>query len=155
MHPLAGLGVFLVDVAKGYLAGVVGLGIGGPWLGAACALAAVIGQILPLFAGFRGGKGVATTFGGYIGLHPAIAVAALVLWMVISLVVVRRFIPGTVLTLFALALVSLVAAGPAVFAYACAVAAIGVVVHRHDLAAWRRGEIPTVRQLLRDNRKRT
>ena len=155
VHPLAGLAVFLVDVAKGYLAGAAGSGIGGPEVGAVCALAAVIGQVLPVFAGFRGGKGVATTFGGYIGLQPAMAVAALVIWMVSSLVLVRRFIPGTVVSLLVLALLAGIAAGPAVLAYALGVAVIGIVVHRHDLAAWKRGEIPTVRQVLRDNRKRT
>jgi len=154
VHPLAGLAVFLIDVAKGYLAGVAGSGIGGPELGAVCALAAVLGQVLPVFAGFRGGKGVATTFGGYIGLQPAIAVAAIAVWMVTSLVVVRRFVPGTVVSLLLLAVLAAIAAGPAVLAYAIGVAVVGIVVHRHDLAAWSRGEIPTVRQVLRDNRKR-
>ena len=155
VHPLAGLAVFLFDVAKGYLAGAAGLGIGGPELGAVCALAAVIGQVAPVFAGFRGGKGVATSFGGYIGLNPAMAIAALVVWMVTSLLLVRRFVPGTVVSLLVLAVIAAIVAGPAVLVYALGVAVIGIVVHRHDLAAWRRGEIPTVRQVLRDNRKRT
>ena len=155
VHPLAGLAVFLIDTGKGYLAGVAGLGIGGPTVAALCALAAVIGQIAPVFAGFRGGKGVATTFGGYIALDPAIAIAALGLWALNSLVVVRRFVPGTVLTLLLLVALAALVAGPSLLGYAIGVALLGIVVHRHDLAAWRRGEIPTVRQALRDNRKRT
>jgi len=155
VHPLAGLAVFLVDATKGYLAGAAGLGLGGPELGSACALAAIVGQVVPVFSGFRGGKGVATSFGGYLGLNPAIAITALLLWLLNSLVLVRRFVPGTVVTMLVLVLIAKVAAGPAILAYAIGVAVIGIVVHRHDLAAWRRGEIPSVRQALRDNRRRT
>jgi glycerol-3-phosphate acyltransferase PlsY len=155
VHPLAGLAVFLIDVGKGYLAAVAGLGIGGLELAALCALAAVIGQVAPVFAGFRGGKGVATTFGGYIGLHPIIALAAIGLWALVSLAIVRRFVPGTVVTLVLLVAVVAITAERALVAYAIGVAVIGIVVHRHHLAAWRRGELPTVREALRDNRRRT
>ncbi|HEY8656894.1 MAG TPA: glycerol-3-phosphate acyltransferase [Candidatus Limnocylindria bacterium] len=155
VHPLAGLVVFLADVGKGYLAGAAGLGLGGPELGSVCALAAVVGQVVPVFSGLRGGKGVATTFGGYLGISPALAIAALGLWVLNSLVLVRRFVPATVVTLLLMALLAAIVAGPAVLGYAVAVAIIGILAHRHDLAAWRRGEIPSVRQALRDNRRRT
>lgn len=38
-----------------------------------CAIAVVIGHVFPLFAGFNGGKGVATSLGVIIGLHPPAA----------------------------------------------------------------------------------
>lgn len=38
-----------------------------------CGALAVVGHLFPVFAGFRGGKGVATMFGLVIGLHPAAA----------------------------------------------------------------------------------
>ena len=38
-------------------------------------LAAVIGHIFPIFAGFRGGKGVATLFGMIMAVQPVIAVS--------------------------------------------------------------------------------
>lgn len=38
-----------------------------------CGALAVVGHLFPVFAGFRGGKGVATMFGMVIGLHPAAA----------------------------------------------------------------------------------
>lgn len=38
-----------------------------------CGALAVTGHLFPVFAGFRGGKGVATLFGMIIGLHPAAA----------------------------------------------------------------------------------
>jgi glycerol-3-phosphate acyltransferase PlsY len=38
-----------------------------------CGTMAVFGHLFPVFAGFRGGKGVATMFGMLIGLHPLAA----------------------------------------------------------------------------------
>ena len=35
-----------------------------------CGMAAILGHVFPFFAGFRGGKGVATTFGVLLALHP-------------------------------------------------------------------------------------
>ncbi|ANI89196.1 acyl-phosphate glycerol 3-phosphate acyltransferase [Arachidicoccus ginsenosidimutans] len=77
-----GIFVMAVDIAKGAAAGLlvftlqkyashdtlqrtnlmIGLG-----------LAAVLGHIFPIFANFKGGKGVATLFGAIIALQPAVA----------------------------------------------------------------------------------
>ena len=46
------------------------------------ALAAIVGHIFPVYVGFRGGKGIATTGGAFLGLEPAagaIAIAAFAL----------------------------------------------------------------------------
>ena len=80
----AGTAVFLLDLAKGLVA-VWGLA---PWLARpvtpavqlACGLAAVVGHVFPVFLGFRGGKGVATTIGVLIGTVPLIAVVCLAVW---------------------------------------------------------------------------
>lgn len=72
----------LGDIGKGALA--VGLG---RWAGgsaeliAAIALAAVLGHLLPVFAGFRGGKGVATTLGVVVAAMPAVGALLLALWL--------------------------------------------------------------------------
>lgn len=44
-------------------------------------LAPIIGHIFPVFLKFKGGKGVATSFGVFSGLAPYIALSALVLWI--------------------------------------------------------------------------
>lgn len=46
-----------------------------------CALLAVIGHVLPVFAGFNGGKGVATSLGVIIGVHPPAALICLLLFL--------------------------------------------------------------------------
>src|SRR3977135_2358122 len=53
--PAAGIAVLIADLLKGAICGFGGVLISGSVLGDVCALAAVIGQIAPVFAGFRGG----------------------------------------------------------------------------------------------------
>jgi len=43
-------------------------------------LGAIVGHIYSLFLRFRGGKGVATSFGVFLALSPAIALTCLVIW---------------------------------------------------------------------------
>jgi len=77
----AGIPVMIVDVCKGYLAIYVAPMVASlfsevpvsPYIILAAAAAAVLGHTFPIFAGFRGGKGVATMLGVAIGLFPAAA----------------------------------------------------------------------------------
>lgn len=77
--------VITADIAKGSAAVLVGsLLLGEPWAAALGGIAAVAGHNWPLFAGFRGGRGVATAFGAFVAIDPLagvfiLAVAALVL----------------------------------------------------------------------------
>jgi glycerol-3-phosphate acyltransferase PlsY len=45
----------------------------------------VVGHILPLFANFRGGKGVATSLGVIIGINPELALICLAIFLVVFL----------------------------------------------------------------------
>ena len=72
----AGVAVVLVDVGKGLLAALVLAPIGAPSglrpeaLGLLAGAAAVAGHVWTVFAGFRGGKGIATAGGMLIGVAP-------------------------------------------------------------------------------------
>lgn len=85
---LFALGVVVIDIGKGVLAaGVVpGLAIPGveidpavsrEWLVVACAAAAVIGHVWPVYHRFRGGKGAATLIGTLLILAPKLVVVLL------------------------------------------------------------------------------
>lgn len=48
--------------------------------------AAVLGHIFPIFAGFRGGKGVATLVGAVTGIYPPVALLCFGVWFVVLMV---------------------------------------------------------------------
>lgn len=88
-----GIVVLLVDVAKGVLAVLIPSFFYGASTNDArinleliCAISAVIGHVFPLFAGFRGGKGVATSLGVIIGVHPPAAVMCIGIFLVVFIV---------------------------------------------------------------------
>jgi glycerol-3-phosphate acyltransferase PlsY len=90
----AGLPVLLLDVAKGFipvrlLPNFSGLEPDtGPWmwLRVALVLATVIGHLYPVFAGFKGGKGVATSLGGVLAVHPGAAGICVAVFTLVFLV---------------------------------------------------------------------
>lgn len=66
--------VLVGDISKGVVPALVGrMLFDDPWVAATGAAAAMCGHIWPVFAGFRGGRGVATAFGGILGLTPLLA----------------------------------------------------------------------------------
>ena len=77
----------LGDGLKGYLPVLAG-----HWLGAAPAVlgaagfAAFLGHLFPVFFGFKGGKGVATTLGVLLGLGWPIGVATAATWLALAAV---------------------------------------------------------------------
>ena len=62
--------VMLGDTAKGLGAGLLGWAIAGPNGAFAGATAAIVGHIWPVWTGFRGGKGVATSAGTVLAVFP-------------------------------------------------------------------------------------
>ncbi len=66
--------VVAADIAKGAVPALMGRVVfDSDGVAAFGAGAAVMGHIWPLFFGFRGGRGVATTFGGVLGLSPLVS----------------------------------------------------------------------------------
>lgn len=53
-------------------------------------LAVICGHDWSLFLGFKGGKGIATTFGVVFGLNPTISILALIIWGVV--VITTRYV---------------------------------------------------------------
>lgn len=77
-----GIGVLIVDMAKGVVAGIVGMAVGGDGGGYLAATTSIGGHIFPVWSRFRGGKGVATSAGACLAVFPVyfpidLAVAAI------------------------------------------------------------------------------
>jgi glycerol-3-phosphate acyltransferase PlsY len=73
------------DIGKGVLAVAAARWAGADSLVVALtALAAVLGHLYPVWAGFRGGKGVATTLGVVVGAMPAVGALVLTIWLAVA-----------------------------------------------------------------------
>jgi acyl phosphate:glycerol-3-phosphate acyltransferase len=73
MHSLGafwGAVVLVLDLAKGIAAGLVGRTLGGADAAYLAGSASVAGHVFPVWTGFRGGKGVATSAGACIAVFP-------------------------------------------------------------------------------------
>jgi acyl phosphate:glycerol-3-phosphate acyltransferase len=89
----AGLVVLIIDILKGWLAvGLIclsGYASGSAqWilLEVTMAIAAILGHIFPIYVGFKGGKGVATTMGIIIGISPIIALLCTLVFALVLIV---------------------------------------------------------------------
>ncbi len=94
----AGTVVLALDIAKGVTAVAVPRALDAPpsVVGGA-AVAVVIGHVLPVFFGFRGGKGVATSTGALGALAPAAMALAVVVFILV--VAWKRYVSlGSILT---------------------------------------------------------
>jgi acyl phosphate:glycerol-3-phosphate acyltransferase len=86
-----GIVVLVIDILKGFSAVFLPFVFGvGEWgsdelinVQLVSALLAVLGHVLPLFAGFKGGKGVATSLGVIIGIHPVAAGICLIVFLIV------------------------------------------------------------------------
>ena len=89
-----GILVLIIDIIKGVLAVTLPFFITSFIWGSneliniqlLCGISAVLGHVFPIFANFKGGKGVATSLGIIIGIHPLAAVICLVLFLVTFLI---------------------------------------------------------------------
>jgi acyl phosphate:glycerol-3-phosphate acyltransferase len=87
----AGIPVLIMDIAKGYLALQIAQLFSDYLPGTqqyvnfklALGIAALLGHIFPVFAGFRGGKGVATLLGILTGVHPVAALLCAIIFLLV------------------------------------------------------------------------
>ena len=151
LGPGIGIAVLLLDVAKGalpvWLVPLAPLAAdfpgGSEWCRLSVGLAAVLGHMFTMFAGFQGGKGVATTVGVLLALSPP---AFLVFVLVFAGTVgASRFISlGSMLGSLAFAAtLGFVAPGgwaSPTFGFGVAIALLVVVRHRENIGRLLRGE---------------
>ncbi len=91
----AALPVFVLDILKGFVAVTLTQllnylpDVSNEWiinLGIIAVFIVVLGHIFPIFAGFKGGKGVATLVGAVIGINPPVVLLCLGVWLVVFMV---------------------------------------------------------------------
>jgi len=73
----------VLDIGKGSAATFIASSFWGPDCAVAAALAVVLGHMFPLWLKFKGGKGVATTYGVILVLSLPVGVIAALIWIVV------------------------------------------------------------------------
>lgn len=93
----AGIAVMVIDILKGFtatnLAYFIGISVTGPQHSIvfvnyqlALGVTAVMGHLFPVFAGFRGGKGIATLFGMVLAVHIGAALFCVGVFLLVLLI---------------------------------------------------------------------
>ncbi|MDB5013270.1 MAG: acyl-phosphate glycerol-3-phosphate acyltransferase [Daejeonella sp.] len=93
----AGIAVMVLDIFKGWtatnLAYLIGLSVTGPQNSVqfvnyqlALGIIAVMGHLFPVFAGFRGGKGIATLFGMILAVQSEAALLCVLVFVIVLLI---------------------------------------------------------------------
>lgn len=80
----AAAAIYVLDAVKGALAVAIGRAASegpNPALESACGLLAILGHVFPVWLGFRGGKGVATTTGVFACLTPVPFALSIGVWI--------------------------------------------------------------------------
>lgn len=86
-----GIATFMLDAVKGFLPAflfpIVGSRLGADFqsleiAGLVGAVAAILGHTFPIYLGFKGGKGVATSAGAVLGLAPLSIIIGLSVWTI-------------------------------------------------------------------------
>ena len=136
-----GIVVGVLDVLKGLVPTVIAAHLVGPHLAYAVGLAAVVGHIWSPYLKGRGGKGVATTLGAVLGVHPLVALVVLGVF-VVGFAATRWVAAGSLLGSVAmLAVAVLVWTGhwPGDVWTGLWLTAIGLIVmarHRNNVVGW-------------------
>ena len=136
----AGIFIFVLDFLKGQVGAMLGAClIATPGAMVVGGFFAIVGHILPIFAGFRGGKGVATGLGVISVLMPKVTLIIVALWII--LVLATRYV--SVASVSAAVLAPILAAvfkEPAIyFAFALAAAVVIVLSHKENIKRLREG----------------
>lgn len=151
LGPAVGIPVLILDIAKGTLptwlvplspwaAGFPG---GPEWCRLAVGLAAVLGHVFTVFAGFKGGKGVATTVGVLLALSPP-AFGVFVAVFVVTVLVTRFISLGSILGSLAFAMtLAIVSPGgwkSPTFGFGVLVALLVIQRHHENIGRLLKGE---------------
>lgn len=128
-----GVIVALLDITKGYVPAALAAALAGDEFGMIAGVAAILGHITSPFAGFRGGKGVATAGGVVLALRPLWAIPVLVAFTLVFLLTRRMGIASVAgaLTLVPTALV--LGQRPYDAALATAIAVVVTVRHYRNI----------------------
>ena len=137
----AALITLIVDIGKAVLAVFLG-STQGDLCSYICAVAVFAGHIWPVYFGFKGGKGVATAFGAILMVNWKLALIALVIAAVFT-IVTKRMSVGSIFAALGMAVLS-VFMEKGFWPYAAVIAIIIIIKHRGNIKRLLSGTEPPI-----------
>jgi len=159
-----GIPVLIIDIAKGWLASSlpVLLKLAPPGsselvdMQIITGIIAITGHVFPVFAGFKGGKGVASTFGVLLALNPLVTLLCMAVFLAVLLI--TGYVSASSVTAgISFPVISLVffESPSLVFTVFSLLIAISLIItHKKNLGRLMRGEENRFIWKKRDNRKK-
>ncbi len=145
-----GIPVLLIDVLKGWLASMLPaiFNLANPGsalltnLQILAGISTILGHIFPVFAGFRGGKGVATIFGVLLAINPLLTISCIGVFLLVFLITgyvsASSMSAGIAFPIFLFALFYTPSVLFKVFSIVVAIALI--ITHRKNISRLLKGE---------------
>ncbi|HEY1656089.1 MAG TPA: glycerol-3-phosphate 1-O-acyltransferase PlsY [Candidatus Tumulicola sp.] len=134
-----GAAVLVLDGLKGFVPVFLAVRIGGPGIAAGIAAAAVLGHCFSPWLGWKGGKGVATSFGAIFGLSWAAGLVAAGGWIAGALLTQYSSVGSMLGSLLAPVALWIFTRSPAATVYGIGAALFVIYTHRENLARLRAG----------------
>ncbi|HOX10011.1 MAG TPA: glycerol-3-phosphate 1-O-acyltransferase PlsY [Candidatus Omnitrophota bacterium] len=143
-----GLLVLAVDILKGLICATLvaklfmrwGVPVDGDIYPLILGSLAITGHIWPVFLGFKGGKGIATSSGVFIGVAPKVLLIALIIWIIIF--AWKRYVSlASIISAVSIPLTASFMAYPSMFVIiSSAICAVTVYKHYPNIKRLVRGE---------------
>lgn len=133
----------LLDALKGAIPALLMGWLYGPQAGILAGLAAFFGHLFPVWLGFKGGKGVATTIGVLFGLFWPLGLIFIAVWIIMALVF--RISSLSALTASLISPIAASLMGRSDLVLPAAIMAISVfLTHRANISRILKGEEPRI-----------
>lgn len=130
----------VIDILKGVAAVLIGTLLAGQTGAMGCALCVILGHIWPLIYKFRGGKGIATSFGALLALNPLLALLELAIVAAVTLIS-KRMSAGSIAGLVCLPFMCIFME-PDFTIIAAVISVIMLIKHRENIVRLIHGEEP-------------
>ncbi len=131
--------VFILDMLKGLAASSIGFWICGYTGLAAGSIGVILGHDFPALLNFRGGKGIASTTGIFLGLFPLPTLGAILVFILV-VVLTRMVSVGSIALVISMMVYTLITHQPLALAILAVLAAVMAIVrHKENIRRILRG----------------
>ncbi|MDD4199854.1 MAG: glycerol-3-phosphate 1-O-acyltransferase PlsY [Eubacteriales bacterium] len=140
MGKKAGAVTLVIDILKGVVAVLIGLFAAGNLGASICGLMVYLGHVWPMLYKFKGGKGVATTFGAVLAVSPLVAFLSLGI-VLLMVLISKRMSVGSIIGAICLPILCFFLK-PWYAPVTLVIAVIVIIMHRANIVRLIHGQEP-------------